>query len=82
LVKSKIKRSPRLAFFIGIMRSFLNPQAKVEAQEAVIGIAFFKPGFDKYRAYKSIAPGLIIGMAGYPSKFVIVAAAFGVSDFI
>jgi hypothetical protein len=34
------------------MRSFLNPQAKVEAQEAVIGIAFTKPGFDKYRAYE------------------------------
>jgi hypothetical protein len=32
-----------LAFFIGITRSFLNPQAKVEAQEAVIGIAFFNP---------------------------------------
>jgi hypothetical protein len=70
-----------LAFFIGITRSFSNPQAKVEAQEAVIGIAFFKPGFDKYRAYKCIAPGLIISMAGYPSKFVKVVFAFNVTDF-
>jgi hypothetical protein len=82
LSKSITMRSPFLAFRVGRIRLLSKRPSLDEFDAGRVRNRLTYPGRLKHRDQISHAPRKVIRMASERGEFVIVATAFGVSDFI